>query len=143
MILVDGNILIYATVSAVPQHALSRSWLNERLNGSTCVGLPWTSLLAFWRIATNPRIMARPLSAKSAWYQVTNWLSSEVDWIHEPTARHREIMESLLLQPDIRGKLIPDAHLAALAIEHGLTMCSADTDFARFKGLRWENPLAQ
>jgi toxin-antitoxin system PIN domain toxin len=142
VILVDANILLYACNSATDQHTESRNWLDAKLNGTAPVGLPWTSVLAFLRIATNPRAFRRPLTIAAAWDQVSNWLSAETVWTPEPTERHREVFGQLLALPGIYGNLAPDAHLAALAIEHGLTLCSTDGDFARFPGLTWLNPLA-
>lgn len=141
MILVDANLLVYATVSDFEQHDEAREWLDERLNGVTGVGLPWPSLLAFARLVSNSRVFERPLSVADAWTQIEGWLDCRPAWTPEPTDRHREVMRSLI--PDIgsRANLVPDAHLAALAIEHGLTLCSTDRDFARFEELRWEDPL--
>jgi toxin-antitoxin system PIN domain toxin len=93
------------------------------------------------RIATNRRAFEHPLSITEAWDQVTAWLSAGPVWIPQPTDRHTRILGELLAQPGIHGNLVPDAHLAALAIEHGLTLCSTDGDFARFPHLRWINPL--
>lgn len=121
---------------------LQRDWLDRQLNQSNKVGLPWITLLAFLRVTTNPRILQRPLSMAVAWQQVVDWLGCEPVWIPEPTTRHSEIVGPLLLLPGIRGNLVTDAHLAALAIEHGLTLYSNDGDFARFANLRWLNPLA-
>lgn len=142
MILVDANLLVYARVDALPQHDAARAWLDERLNGSAPVGLPWPSLLAFVRLVANPRIFERPESVARAWRQVEEWLGCPPAWIPHPTERHREIIGPLLTKHAERANLVPDAHLAALAIEHGLTLCSTDGDFARFPGLRWENPLS-
>ena len=142
MILVDVNVLVYAHVGTFSQHAVAHAWLNEKLNGDAPVGLPWTSLSGFMRLVTNPRILPKPATLDSAWAQVEAWLDASVAWTPEPTVRHREVFGALLRQPGITAKLVPDAHLAALAIEHGLTLCSADSDFARFAGLRWINPLA-
>jgi predicted nucleic acid-binding protein len=77
-----------------------------------------------------------------AWEQAEAWLACETAWTPEPTPRHRDLLGQLLALPGVHGNLVPDAHLAALAIEHGLTLCSTDGDFARFPGLRWVNPLA-
>lgn len=107
------------------------------------MGLPWPTLLAVLRLVTNPRIFERPLPMDRAWRQVETWLASPVAWIPHPTERHREVLGGLLASHAARSKLVPDAHLAALAIEHGLVLCSADTDFARFEGLRWHNPLRE
>lgn len=142
MILVDANLLIYAVNAAAPQHVAARSWLDARMNGLARVGLPWTSLLAFLRLVTNPRVFHRPLSMADAWKQVDAWLGSGPAWVPAPTERHAQILARLLSAPSIYGNLVPDAHLAALAIEHGLELNSTDGDFARFAGLKWRNPLA-
>ena len=143
MILLDANLLIYAHVSSFPQHARARSWLDTQLSGGGPVGLPWASLLAFMRIVTNPRVFERPEAVLEAWRQVGAWLDVEAVWIPEPAERHREVLGSLLHVDGMQANLVPDAHLAALAIEHGLVLCSTDGDFARFPGLRWQNPLQQ
>jgi toxin-antitoxin system PIN domain toxin len=124
----------------MPQHDASRAWLEERLGGTPKVGLPWYSLLAFLRIVTNPRLFQPPTRMSSAWRSVEQWLDQPPAWIPEPTDRHSSIL-SQLLSDEVHGDLVPDAHLAALSIEHGLTLCSTDGDFARFPGVRWENPL--
>lgn len=140
MILVDTNLLLYAHVADYPQHDRSREWLERRLGGPPRVGLPWPSLLGFVRLVTNPRLFPRPEPVQDAWAQVVDWLDVDVAWVPTPTPRHREVFASLV--PSITGSnLVPDAHLAALAIEHGLVLASADDDFGRFPGLRWENPL--
>lgn len=142
MILVDVNILLYARNIDADQHAASHSWLDLQLSGATPVGLPWASLLGFLRIATNPRLFRQPLAMAAAWEQVSTWLSAETAWIPAPTERHAAVLADLLALPGVHGNLVSDAHLAALAIEHGLTLCSTDGDFARFPGLSWRNPLA-
>ncbi|HXH08029.1 MAG TPA: TA system VapC family ribonuclease toxin [Vicinamibacterales bacterium] len=142
MILVDANLLVYAANRAAPEHDAAREWLDARLSGSSRVGLPWPSLLAFVRIVSNPMIMARPVTPAEAWRQVREWLACEAAWIPVPGPRHAALLEPLLRLRVMTSRLVPDAHLAALAIEHGLTLCSTDGDFARFPGLRWENPLA-
>jgi toxin-antitoxin system PIN domain toxin len=143
VIQVDANLLVYAHVSSFDQHQVARAWLDDRLNGSARVGLPWPSLLAFVRLVTNPRVFERPEPVTAAWQQVEEWLDCEPAWIPTATERHREILGRLLLKAATRANLVPDAHLAALAIEHGLVLASTDGDFARFPDLRWENPLAQ
>jgi toxin-antitoxin system PIN domain toxin len=139
---VDANLLVYAHVAGLPQHAGARAWLDERLNGASRVGLPWVSLVAFLRLVTNPRVFERPEPIAAAWQQVEEWLGCETVWIPEAGERHRQILGTLLVGAGARASLVPDAHLAALAIEHGLTLASTDGDFARFSSLRWENPLA-
>ena len=142
MILVDVNLLVYATNAAAEQHVAARDWLDTQLSGATRIGLPWASTLGFLRLATTPRIFPVPLTTAVAWQQTLDWLSADPAWIPQPTERHTTILGGLLALPGVAGKLVPDAHLAALAIEHGLTLCSTDGDFARFPGLRWENPIA-
>ncbi len=141
MILVDANLLIQAHMEG-PDHRDAREWLEGQLWGTAKVGLPWPSLLAFVRLVTNPRIFPTPQSLPGAWRQVTDWLSAEAAWIPAPTDAHAEVLGRLLVSAGRGGNLVPDAHLAALSVEHGLTLCTRDAGFARFKGLRWENPLA-
>jgi predicted nucleic acid-binding protein len=103
--------------------------------------LPWFSLLAFARVVTNHRLFSQPKAVPEAWTQILDWLGNENAWIPQPTTRHADVLGTLMALPGISSALVSDAHLAALAIEHGLTLCSADGDFARFPGLRWYNPL--
>jgi toxin-antitoxin system PIN domain toxin len=140
--LVDANLLLFAVHEASPFHTAARAWLTEQLNGARRVGLPWQSLAAFFRIATHPRAFERPLDPTTAWERVTDWLAAGPTWIPAAGPGHAEILGELIVRHDIRGNLLPDAQLAALALEHGLTVASADTDFARFTEVRWENPLA-
>ena len=133
---------MYAHVQGFTQHERARAWLDDRLNGTTRVGLPWPSLLAFLRLVTNPRVFERPSSSRAAWSQVEEWLDCESVWVPAPTDRHREVLGRLLTEATVRANLVPDAHLACLAIEHGLVLASTDGDFARFPELRFENPLA-
>jgi toxin-antitoxin system PIN domain toxin len=142
MILVDANILLYARVAGFPQHGIARDWLDGRLNDTPKVALPWQSLLAFVRISSNPRIFERPLNSREAWRQVEEWQACPPVWMPEPTERHGQVLGSLIPVVGNRPNLIPDVGLAALAIEHGLTLCSTDADFARFPGLDWQNPLS-
>ena len=141
MILVDANLLIYACSPNMRQYERARIWLDERLNGFAPVALPWASLLAFIRIITNPRAFRLPASIVAAWRQVEDWLDCPQVWIPTAGENHRIVLGHLLRSGDSSANLVQDAHLAALAIENGLTLCSADSDFARFPGLRWENPL--
>jgi uncharacterized protein len=142
MILVDANLLVYAYVQNEPRNQAARTWLDGALGGSARVGLPWASLLGFLRLVTNPRVVQRPPTIVAAWRQVEEWLECETAWIPEPGDRHREILGLLLVKSNATSNLVPDAALAALAIEHGLVLCSNDGDFARFAGLNWHNPLA-
>ena len=142
MILVDANLLLYAKLSSFPEHARSHDWLDRELAGPNRVALPWPSLLAFLRLSTNTRLFPRPLSMAAAWQQVREWLGLGTTWVPVPSSDHEDVLHDLLAPGGITPKLVMDADLAALAIEHGLTLCSADGDFARFAGLRWHNPLS-
>jgi toxin-antitoxin system PIN domain toxin len=140
--LVDANLLLYAVDRRSVFHVPARHWLAGQLNGTRRVGLPWQSLSAFLRIVTNPRVTRQQFSPQHAWARVTDWLDQDVVWIPEPGPSYRDILGELIARYSVRGDLMPDTQLAALAIEHGLTVCSADTDFARFTEIRWENPVA-
>ena len=141
MILVDANLLVYAATASLSQHGRALAWLDARLNSTAPVGLSWPSLLAFVRLVSNPRVFERPRPLPDAWSQVEAWLGCEPAWIPQPTEQHRDVLGRLIRTSVERSNLVADAHLAALAIEHGLVLCSTDGDFARFPGLRWENPL--
>lgn len=139
--LVDANLLLYAVHIESPFHAAAAEWLTEQLNGDRRVGLPWRSLVAFMRISTHPRAVSRPLAAAEAWSYVTDWLGVDMAWVPEPTSSHAAVLGRLITTYDLRGNLIGDAEIAALAIEHGVAVASADTDFARFTEITWINPL--
>lgn len=139
--LVDANLLLFAVDRSSPSHDAAEEWLVSVLNGNRRVGLPWQTIGAFVRIITHPRITIRPLSGPSAWDYVTRWLDADPVWIPPATERTAAVYGALLGQAAITGNLVPDAMLAALALEHGLTVMTADTDFGRFADLRWENPL--
>jgi uncharacterized protein len=141
MILVDVNLLVYSWDSSSPSHEAARSWLDGKLNGTARVGLPWESTLGFLRVVTNPRIFERPATIGLAWRQVEEWLSCNNVWVPHAGVEHNVVLRGLLRDLGGGPNLIPDAHLAALAIEHGLTLYSSDGDFARFQGLQWSNPL--
>ena len=140
MILLDANILVYAYVESSPQHAEAISWLEDQINGAARVGIPWASLLTFVRLTTNPVVVQRRIPATEVWEQVRTWLASPAVWLPQPTERHADVLGSLMKNV-LRSEHVPDAHLAALAIEHGLTFCTTDGGFSRFPGLRWKNPL--
>ncbi len=141
MILVDANLLIHAVSPGLAQHATIRPWLDDRLNGRARVGLPWPSLLTFVRLTSNPRLFDPPLPVRRGWELATAWLDRPPAWIPTPGPRHHELLDDLIGQ-SLPSRLVSDAHLAALALEHGLVVASADRDFATFQGVRWENPLA-
>jgi hypothetical protein len=140
VILLDVNVLIYAVAADLPQNPTVRPWLDRSLSGTARVGLPWLSLLGFWRITTNPRAFERPLGADEAWAQIEEWLDRPAAYIPAPGDRHRQILSTITRENRPTGNLVPDAHLAALAIEHGLTLATTDAGFARFSGLRTVDP---
>ena len=143
MILVDVNLLVEATMTSAPGHEVARPWLQERLTGTARVGLPWASITGFVRVVGQPRAWERPLPVGGAISVVRSWLEQPPAWIPDPGPRHLELLD-LLLRAQPSARLVTDAHLASLAIEHGLELCSRDRDFARWSelGLRSRDPLA-
>lgn len=139
--LVDANILLYARNTEDPHHDAAKQWLETVLNGNRRVGLPWQSLYAFMRISTNRRAFMNPLTGAQAIDQVQAWIGSPMGWTPEPTLKHATVLEELLEASNIVGPLVSDAILAAIAAEHGLVVQTTDTDFAKFPGVRWVNPL--
>ena len=139
--IVDASVLLYAVDTRSPFHERARDWLETSLNEPARTGLPWASLLAFQRIATHPRASVTPLSPSQAWSFVADWLEADATWVPVPGERHAEIIADLIVGGDLRGNLVTDAHLAALAIEHGVGICSTDSDFARFPQITWVNPI--
>ena len=142
MKLVDANLLLYAIDEASPYHERAKPWFEQALSGTETVAFAWPVLLAFVRLATNPRVFAAPLSVEDSLDYVDAWLEQPVATIVHPTNRHGSVLRDVLLPLGTAGNLTSDAHLAALSIEHGADLCSADGDFARFPGVRWFNPLA-
>lgn len=141
MKLPDVNLLLYTADESSPHCERTRSWLEETLSGTEEVGFAWLALLGFFRISTNPAAFESTLSPAGAFEFVESWLGQPVSTVVHPTHRHAATLRRLLEPLGTGGNLTSDAHLAALAIEHGAELCSADTDFARFDGLRWTNPL--
>lgn len=140
MILPDANLLIYAYNIRTPEHGRAKAWLEECLSSSLPFLLSWQVITAFLRITTN-RIFPHPLTITAADEIVSNWLAGPNTAIVLPTSRHWPILSRLLETSQATGPLVMDAHLAALAIEHGATLASADHDFKRFDGLKLINPL--
>jgi toxin-antitoxin system PIN domain toxin len=139
--LLDVNLLLYAVDETSPCHGRARPWLDQVMSGSETVALPWLTLTAFVRLTTRAAVFVTPLSADAALDYVEQWLLQPCATVVHPTFRHASIMRDLLRAAGTAGNRVSDAHLAALAIEHGATLCSRDADFARFPGLRWEDPL--
>ena len=141
MILVDANLLIYAVNRDAPLNRKAQPWLESALSGTETVGFSWTVLLAFLRLTTRPGLFLRPLRVDTAFDLVASWLDQTSATIVHPGPRHLAVLRELLQPLGTGGNLTSDAHLASLAIEHGAELCSSDTDFARFPGLKWRNPL--
>lgn len=141
MILIDVNLLLYAYNPSFERHARAQTWLEGALNRPDPVRLSWAGMLAFLRIATSTRAFESPLSVAEATSIVDSWLARPMVAILDPGERHWEVLSHLLKTTHARGADVADAHLAALAIEHGATLCTSDRDFAKFPGLRILNPL--
>jgi len=142
VIVVDLNLLLYATNENSFVHAAALKWWEGVLSDETPVGLAWTVVLGFIRLTTNPRVMPRPLGTTDAVACVDDWLSARNVELIEPTERNWGIVKELLAPLGSAGNLTSDAHLAALALERGAMLCSTDNDFSRFARLKWSNPLA-
>lgn len=138
----DLNLLIYAVDRSSPAHRAALDWWNGLMSGAETVAFSWTVLLGFVRLTTNPSVVKEPLRPDEALDYIDRWLAHPISTVIEPTPRHATILRDLLAGSGTAGNLVTDAHLAALAIEHGAELCSADRDFGRFPGLRWVNPLA-
>ncbi len=142
MRLVDLNLLLYAVNRDAPQHRAAHAWWQGRLQGDESIGLSWSVITGFLRITTNTRIFERPLSSERAMALVDSWLTHPNVEVVVPGPDHWRLLRALLHEAGTAGNLTTDAHLAALAIECGAELESTDADFARFRGLRWSNPLA-
>lgn len=141
MILVDANLLIYAVNRDADQHKQARRWLERALSGSVEIGLAWIVLLAFIRVTTRAGILTKPLHYSAALTYVDGWLKQPQVELIGPGERHWPILRNLLTNTGTAGNLTSDAHLAALAIEYGAEIYSADYDFRRFTGVAHVNPL--
>lgn len=141
MILLDVNLLLYAHNASAKEHAHAASWLRAALTGAETVAFSWETILGFLRLSTTPKLFARPLEFEEAVGMVEAWLARDNVVTVAPHNRHWQILSGLLPKSRSRGSLVMDAHLAALAIEHGATLCTNDRDFLRFPGLKVEFPL--
>lgn len=141
MILLDANLLLYAVNSAATQHGRARRWLDARLSGTEEVAFAWPVILAFLRIATHPNLFPRPLSVRTATSKMEAWLAAPISRVLDPSTDHWKHFADLLRRTQCAGNLVQDAHLAALAIEYGATLCSTDADFSRFPASKWLDPL--
>ncbi len=140
MTVVDANVLLYAVNSEAPHHRAAVTELGRLLNGDASVGFSWIVLLAFVRISTRAGIFDRPLSTEEALETIRAWLEQPSACLIEPTAEHLSVLGRLLRDLGTGGNLTSDAHLAALAIEHGGEVLTFDNDFSRFKGVKWRTP---
>lgn len=140
MNVVDANVLIYAVNEDAPNHSTARDWLDRALGGHEPVGFAWSALLAFLRLTTHPGFFGRPLTVDEATAVIEGWLARPAALVVGPSPRHLSILRGLLAGRGAGGNAVGDAHLAALALEHGATVVSFDADFDRFAGLRWRQP---
>jgi len=142
MILVDVNLLLYAEDTSSENHTAAHAWWDAQLSGSEPVCLCWQVINAFIRIGTNSRASRHPLRPKEATERVQSWLDQPCVRLIQPTENHWKIFQQMLRVGNATANLVSDAHLAALAVEHNCVLQSSDTDFARFRGLKWRNPIA-
>ncbi len=141
MNLVDANVLLYAVNADAGHHTSAKRWLDDALNGSSTVGLPWISLLAFLRLSTKVALFPAPLTVAHALSIVDTWTGAPSAMVVHPTPKHFELLRGFLVGAGTGGNLVSDAHLAALAVEHRATLITYDADFTRFPGVRSERPL--
>lgn len=140
MKLVDANLLIYTAEEGAPQFEPAVSWLDRALNGRETVAFAWVSLLAYLRVTTHAGIFRNPHSAAQAADVIKTWVELPQTVVLEPGRRHLYFLKTCLEQAGTAGNLVNDAHLAALALEHGADVVSFDHDFARFDGVSWVKP---
>jgi uncharacterized protein len=142
MILVDANLPLYTVNHFTEHHAAAKKWWDAQLSGVETVGLSWQVIHAFIRISSHQKIFPRPLTLNEAIERVQSWLDQPCVRILQPTENHWTIFQQMLRAGRATANLVSDAHLAALAVEHNCILCSTDIDFARFRGLKWKNPIA-
>jgi toxin-antitoxin system PIN domain toxin len=142
VILVDANLLLYAEDSLSEHHETARNWWDTQLSGSEAVALCWPVLTAFIRIGTNARLHKRPLTLKEAIERVQSWIDQPCVRIIQASEQHWELFQKMLRAGNATANLVSDARLAAFAVEHNCVLHSTDTGFARFRGLKWKNPIA-
>jgi toxin-antitoxin system PIN domain toxin len=142
MIVVDANLLLYAYGTRSPQHKKAQAWLEKVFSGAEPVGLPWQSLAALLRIATNPRLPGFRRSIEEVTRTVDEWLDQPNVRVLTPGDDHWMLFRRMVVEGQATGPLVSDAQLAALTIEYGGVLHTTDRDFARFPGLRWKNPLS-
>lgn len=141
MILVDANLLLYALNDDAPQHRASAAWWEERLTHDPAVALCWPVISAVIRLATSHKVFPHPLTLLQANDCVDGWITRPNVCLVGPTTSHWSVLRELLEKGQASGNLVTDAHIAALAIEHGCELETTDADFSRFSRLKWRNPL--
>ena len=141
MILVDANVLIYAIDADSPHHRSARRWLEDALSRATPIGLAWIVILAFLRLTTRSGILRKPLPPEHAMAFVGEWLAQPYVRTVSPGEGHWAILSKLMRDSGTAGNLTSDAHLAAMALELGASVCSTDADFGRFPGVERISPL--
>ena len=142
MKILDVNVLLYACNAQSAHHDASRRWLEMVMNGEESIGISWPAIVGFLRMSTHPSIFERPLSSEDALAQVEDWLAVPLVSLVSEKREHWQVLRNLIVSLGAVNNLNPDAHLAALAITHGATLVSYDSDFERFPELRWEVPEA-
>jgi toxin-antitoxin system PIN domain toxin len=142
MILVDANLLLYVTDNLSEHHTAARAWWEKKLSDIEPVCLCWPAINAFIRVGTNPRLYRRAMTLGEAIERVQSWLDQPCVRMIQPTEHHWTIFQQMLRAGNATANLVSDAHLAALAVEHNCILNSTDSDFARFRGLKWKNPIA-
>ena len=140
--LVDANLVLWAHHRSFVEHEAARAWWADTLSEAPFVGIPWPTCLAFLRVSTHPRALEHPLALEQAWSVVQGWLARANVHCPVPGPQHEQILGEMLMRARATGNHTSDAHLAALAVEWGLALCSSDRDFARYPGLRWRDPLS-
>lgn len=141
MILPDANLLIYARNAASPEFEVASKWWANCLDGGERIGLTWAVLMTYLRICSSPRVFPQPVAIGDLVGDVEDWVSRRMVRVVEPTATHLQAIRSIAEPLGLGGDIMNDVHLAALSIEYGAVVHTADRDFARFRGVRWFNPL--
>lgn len=141
MKILDVNVLVYAYNTEADSHRRARAWFEGAMSGTETIGFPWLTILGFVRLTTRSAIMSPPLPVSEALGRVDEWLAQPCATVVHPTERHSIVLREMLTAVGTGGNRVSDAHLAALAVEHGATLCSRDDDFRRFPGLTWHDPV--
>lgn len=142
MIILDANVLIYAHDIGTEQHLPTRAWLQRAFSDAESIRIPWTVVHAFLRVMTARRMARTPISISVAMDTVDEWFGSGAMSIIDPGPRYWTILRRISVEAQVSGAIFSDAHLAAIALEYDATLCTTDSDFARFPSLRLTNPLA-